>query len=83
MPDWDEYIESHPLDANPLCEGKVNHFVSHYNRLGLEKNDWLTTTHLMLDGGQVKDTKINKENQCMVNFISFKGYVGGFVDRFL
>lgn len=73
MPDWDEYIESHPFDANPLREGNVNHFVSHYDRLGLEKSDWLTTTQLMLDGGRVRnDSKLDGEDKCMVNFISFK-----------
>lgn len=41
---WQTVYEQIPFDVNPLCQGKVNHFLSHYRRFGTEEGDIGTST---------------------------------------
>ncbi|RZC33134.1 uncharacterized protein BDFB_004826, partial [Asbolus verrucosus] len=54
---WQELLEYKPIDVNPFChDGKVNQFLSHYNRLGTRHDGiYSTTTRDMLEQVLIKN----------------------------
>ena len=67
---WHELQEHNPIDVDPFCQGKVNYFVSHYHRLGTDKDgSYRTTTQDMLE--QRFLTKKGSPKKRMGNFYTY------------
>ncbi|KRT84334.1 hypothetical protein AMK59_190, partial [Oryctes borbonicus] len=74
---WDKQSESKPIDVDPFCKGKINHFLSHHNSLGVSKSmTYITTTMEMLNQinvpGKFRGSKYRKP---FINYTSYKDWL--------
>lgn len=67
---WNDCLELDPIDVDPYCQGKVNYFLSHYNRLGTkDDNSFRTTTRDMLEQVFIQDRNYRpKHMKCFYTF---------------
>lgn len=66
------YLESYPRDNDPYCPGKLNYFMSHYNRIGATPDEPLQSeTSRMLTERFEKRGPITEPNRYLTNFYSY------------
>lgn len=73
MTDWEKYLESLPLDNDPLCPGNANYSLAHYNQLGTEiRQDLQSVTHRMLNEIYEKQQVDDTTHKYLLNFYTYK-----------
>lgn len=74
--DWEMHLESYPRDNDPYCPGKLNYFLSHYNRLGIMAEEpFQSETSRMLLELYKKQVPKPEPNKYLLNFYTYSKYV--------
>lgn len=74
---WQNAYEQKPIDTNPFCQGKDNHFLSHYHRFGTDDvNSGATTTKEMLQQAFLKHKLVpEKLMNCYYTYNEYYNFI--------